>query len=249
MEVKAKQDLERHLTANKFYRVVGETDKEYEVVNDSKVKYSYPKKAFEVTAESQTRIVNPSKNHTTVNWTDNGASITSNNSGEYILPWAAPYVNPFPSGSDEGRKMAKEHLDREAKNYEEYVARMNIQKGTDLQKSLQEMRTLGLKDIKCTPVDQEVLDMIQVGPETDVEDDSINNGGSTDYYKINPEWKDLADIIEDKDMSFNIANIFKSCFRLGGKHHSSKERDLNKIIYFANRELNLYIRGKKEKSI
>lgn len=99
MEVKAKQDLERHLTANKFYRVVGETDKEYEVINDSKVKYSYPKKAFEVTAESQTRIVNPSKNHTTVSWTDNGASITSNNSGAYFNPMPRLKIeNPFPIG-------------------------------------------------------------------------------------------------------------------------------------------------------
>jgi hypothetical protein len=69
--------------------------------------------------------------------------------------------------------------------------------------------------------------------------DATNNGGSTDYYKFNHEWKEVADIIEDKGMSFNIANCFKACFRLGGEHHSSRERDLNKIIYFAQRELNL----------
>ena len=78
-----------------------------------------------------------------------------------------------------------------------------------------------------------------------VVEDATNNGGSTDYYKFNPEWKEVADIIEAKDMSYNIANCFKACFRLGGEHHSSKERDLNKIIYFAQRELDL-LKKKKQ---
>jgi hypothetical protein len=81
-------------------------------------------------------------------------------------------------------------------------------------------------------------------PEDSVEDNATNNGGSTDYYKFDPEWKEVSDIIEAKDMGFNIGNIFKSCFRLGGEHHSSRERDLNKIIYFAQRELNL-LKNKK----
>lgn len=70
-------------------------------------------------------------------------------------------------------------------------------------------------------------------------DQSENNGGVTDYYKLDPEWECVQDIIEDKDMSWNIANVFKSCFRLGGNHHSTKLRDLNKIIYFAERERDL----------
>jgi hypothetical protein len=238
MEVKAKNNLERHLTGGKFYRVIDETDKEYTITNDSKIKYSYPKKAFEINSESQTRIVNPTKNHTTVNWTDNGASITSNNSGEYITPWAAPYVNPFPAGSDEGRKMAKEHLDREAKNYEEYVARMKLQKGTDLQKPLQEMRTLGLKGIKLNPVDQDIMDMLKLRNKGfSPVDDAINNGGSTDYYKMKPEWKDLQDLIEERKLSYSQGNVLKSAFTFNvGRHGGTDElREINKIIYFAER--------------
>ena len=64
-----------------------------------------------------------------------------------------------------------------------------------------------------------------------------NNGGKTDYYDLCKDWNDCQDIIEGKDMSWNIANIFKACFRFGNQNHSSKERDLNKIIYFTNREL------------
>lgn len=75
-------------------------------------------------------------------------------------------------------------------------------------------------------------------------DPATNNGGSTDYYKFDPKWKEVSDIIEGKNMGFNIGNVFKSCFRLGGEHHSSRERDLNKIIYFAQRELNL-LKNKK----
>lgn len=64
-----------------------------------------------------------------------------------------------------------------------------------------------------------------------------NNGGSTDYYKLPSNAVDLQDLIEHKEMSFALGNIFKAVYRLGSQSHSSKERDLNKIIYFAEREL------------
>lgn len=65
--------------------------------------------------------------------------------------------------------------------------------------------------------------------------ESDNNGGSTDYYKLPPNSKDLQDLIEYKDMNYAIGNIFKAVYRLGEKNEASYE--LNKIIYFANREL------------
>lgn len=63
-----------------------------------------------------------------------------------------------------------------------------------------------------------------------------NNGGDTDYYRIPSDATMLQDLIEYKDMSWNQANIFKAAYRLGDSH-SSVERDLNKIIWFANRML------------
>lgn len=68
---------------------------------------------------------------------------------------------------------------------------------------------------------------------------SLNNGGSTDYYKLPSNAKDLQDLIEDKEMHWNIANIFKSCYRLGQQNHSNAERDINKIIWFAERHKQL----------
>lgn len=65
-----------------------------------------------------------------------------------------------------------------------------------------------------------------------------NNGGSTDYYKI-LDYKDLQDIIEDRNMNFAQGNILKAafCFNVGRHEGTSYERELNKIIYFAEREL------------
>lgn len=72
-----------------------------------------------------------------------------------------------------------------------------------------------------------------------VEEKAHNNGGSTDYYKLKTPWKDLADIMEDRSMNYNQGNIFKSafCFNVGRHDGTSYERELNKIIYFAEREL------------
>ena len=65
----------------------------------------------------------------------------------------------------------------------------------------------------------------------------VDNGGDAEYYKLPEGAKELQDLIEYKDMNYSIGNIFKACYRLGEKHHSSKKRDLEKIIFFANREL------------
>ncbi len=68
---------------------------------------------------------------------------------------------------------------------------------------------------------------------------SNNNGGSTDYYKLKRSWKDAMDIIEHNQMNYSQGNIFKVAFTFNVGRHSGTdyERELNKIIYFAKREL------------
>lgn len=66
---------------------------------------------------------------------------------------------------------------------------------------------------------------------------SKNNGGDTDYYKTPEGNNTLQDLIEYKDMGFSQGNIFKAAYRLRDQTHSSQERELNKIIWFANRML------------
>ena len=48
---------------------------------------------------------------------------------------------------------------------------------------------------------------------------------------------ELQDLIEYRDMNFAIGNIFKAAYRLGRCSHSDEARDLRKIIWFAQREI------------
>jgi len=64
-----------------------------------------------------------------------------------------------------------------------------------------------------------------------------SDGGSSSYYKIPEGATDLLDLIEHKNMEFGIGNIFKACYRLGEKDGTTARYDLNKIIFFAQREL------------
>lgn len=76
---------------------------------------------------------------------------------------------------------------------------------------------------------------------------SDNNGGTTDYYNIDPSWKTAQDIIESREMNFAQGNIFKAAFAFNvGRHKASTyERELNKIAWFVSRELER-IKNKKE---
>lgn len=79
------------------------------------------------------------------------------------------------------------------------------------------------------------------GPQCCDTDETINNGGSTHYYQLPEGAKELQDLIEAQGMNFAQGNIFKAIYRRGG--HSEYERDLNKIIFFAERELKRIKRG------
>lgn len=75
-----------------------------------------------------------------------------------------------------------------------------------------------------------------------------NNGGSTDYYKLPPNCTDCQDIIEWRKMNFAQGNIMKAvfCFNIP-RGTSSYLRDLNKIIWFAQREINRILTEEKKK--
>jgi len=64
-----------------------------------------------------------------------------------------------------------------------------------------------------------------------------SDGGSTLYYELPPGATELNDLIEHKNMSFAVGNIFKAAYRLGQKEGAEEEYDLRKIIYFAERRL------------
>ena len=74
----------------------------------------------------------------------------------------------------------------------------------------------------------------------------INNGGNTDYYDLPNDAETLQDLIEYRNMDWNIANIFKSCYRIGNQDHSSELRDINKIIWFAERQKKLILKKQSD---
>ena len=63
------------------------------------------------------------------------------------------------------------------------------------------------------------------------------NGWSTSYYELPPGAKELQDLIEYKGMNFSVGNIFKATYRLGDKPGQDELYDLNKIVWFALREI------------
>lgn len=77
------------------------------------------------------------------------------------------------------------------------------------------------------------------------EDKIVSDGKATAYYDFPIGAVTLNDIIEYKEMSFARGNIFKAAYRLGEKDGIDDEYDLNKIIYYAERMLNV-IKNKKQ---
>ena len=75
-----------------------------------------------------------------------------------------------------------------------------------------------------------------------------NSGSYASYYDINPEWCTLQDIIEDRKLNYAQGNILKAAFTFNiGRHDGTDEiRDLEKIIYFAKRELERIKKGSKD---
>ncbi len=65
----------------------------------------------------------------------------------------------------------------------------------------------------------------------------MSDGWSTDYYQLPEGAKEMQDLIEHRDMNFAIGNIFKACYRYGHKENTSREYDLRKIRWYAEREL------------
>jgi peptidoglycan hydrolase CwlO-like protein len=72
-----------------------------------------------------------------------------------------------------------------------------------------------------------------------------NNGGKTDYYDIPSGSTTLNDLIEYKNMPFWRGEILKAIYGLEGRMQKNKDeknaeiRELNKIIYYANRRLRM----------
>ncbi len=70
----------------------------------------------------------------------------------------------------------------------------------------------------------------------ETQEKQVSDGGSSSYYKLPPDAIELQDLIEYCEMNFSIGNIFKACFRKNRKSDVDELYDINKIIWFAQRE-------------
>jgi hypothetical protein len=61
-------------------------------------------------------------------------------------------------------------------------------------------------------------------------------GSNPKQYGLPEGSKDLQDLIEYRNMNFALGNIFKACYRFGTCDHSDELREINKILWFAERE-------------
>ena len=68
--------------------------------------------------------------------------------------------------------------------------------------------------------------------------DELSGGSTPSQYGLPEGATDLQDLIEYRNMNFAVGNIFKACYRLGHCDHSDPARELRKILWFAQRELN-----------
>ena len=64
----------------------------------------------------------------------------------------------------------------------------------------------------------------------------VSDGTTASYYELPPEARELQDVISYKNMNSQIGEIFRACMRYGEVEHSSKLRDINKILFYAQEE-------------
>ena len=62
-------------------------------------------------------------------------------------------------------------------------------------------------------------------------------GSCPSQYRFPHGFTEIQDLVEHRNMNFAVGNIFKACYRMCNCTHSDAERDLNKILWFAKREL------------
>lgn len=64
-----------------------------------------------------------------------------------------------------------------------------------------------------------------------------SDGSTASYYELPDGATELQDLISHRDMNAQMGEIFRACYRYGTVAHSPKLRDIKKIIFYAQAEL------------
>jgi len=73
--------------------------------------------------------------------------------------------------------------------------------------------------------------------EREVNEKQSSDGSTASYYELPEGATELQDLIGHRNMNAQIGEIFRACYRYGIVEHSPKLRDIKKIIFYANAEL------------
>ncbi len=66
---------------------------------------------------------------------------------------------------------------------------------------------------------------------------AVSDGSTASYYELPEGATELQHLISHRDMNAQIGEIFRACYRYGMVSHSPKMRDIKKIIFYAQAEL------------
>ena len=66
---------------------------------------------------------------------------------------------------------------------------------------------------------------------------STSDGSTASYYELPKDAKELQHLISHKDMNAQMGEIFRATYRYGECSHSDKKRDIKKIMFYAQAEL------------
>lgn len=64
-----------------------------------------------------------------------------------------------------------------------------------------------------------------------------SDGSTASYYVLPAAATELQHLISHRDMNAQIGEIFRACYRYGLVEHSPKVRDIKKVIFYAQAEL------------
>lgn len=65
----------------------------------------------------------------------------------------------------------------------------------------------------------------------------VSDGSTSSYYVLPDGAKELQDLISFRNMNAQLGEIFRAAYRYGLCPHSPRRRDIKKIIFYAQAEL------------
>ena len=101
-----------------------------------------------------------------------------------------------------------------------------------------------MKIVKPTP-----LDLTEINNTKNTKNTNEDRGDNVGYYRLPPGPTSLQHLISYKNMNSQMGEMFRSIYRYGECPHSDRFRELNKIIYYANAELERLIKYGTEEVI